>query len=95
MPFSSFVMPMRVRASSEFRLAYTSCSCLFSSMQDCQTRVQETPVQCTATVVAAATSHRCASAQCVLRGFVSETEWIDETTYKANCGGSFTSGERT
>eukprot|EP00965_Chrysotila_dentata_P259330 6213526-Pleurochrysis_carterae.AAC.1 len=30
---------------------------------------------------------RCASARCVLQGFVSETESIDEPTYKANCGG--------
>eukprot|EP00965_Chrysotila_dentata_P107764 3559284-Pleurochrysis_carterae.AAC.4 len=30
---------------------------------------------------------RCASARCVLRGFVSEIELIDKTTCKANCGG--------
>eukprot|EP00965_Chrysotila_dentata_P214097 6188020-Pleurochrysis_carterae.AAC.1 len=35
---------------------------------------------------------RCASARCVLRGFVLKTKWIDETTYKANCACLFTYG---
>eukprot|EP00965_Chrysotila_dentata_P094124 3111263-Pleurochrysis_carterae.AAC.2 len=45
----------------------------------------------TATVVALRVSR--ASAQCVLRGCISETELIDGTTYKTNYGGLFTCGE--
>eukprot|EP00965_Chrysotila_dentata_P161871 5345892-Pleurochrysis_carterae.AAC.1 len=47
--------------------------------------VWETPVRCTDTAVALRAC--CASARCVPRDFVSDTEWIDESTYKTNCGG--------